>query len=240
PDGEPIKVAVAISDIVAGLFAGNAVLAALHERGRTGRGRALEVSLLDAQVAWLANRAGDWLLAGVEPQRLGNAHPSIVPYQTFHAADGHINLAVGNDDQFVRFCRAAGRDDLADDARFATNRLRVEHRSLLVAELAATIARRPVAEWVDLLERSAVPGGPVLTLPQVFDGPAAHAVEQVPHPTVGTLRLVRTPIQLDGHRPDTRLPPPTLGEHGGSILAEIGYEPAEAAELLAGPCHPGG
>ena len=128
PDGQPMKVAVAIADIVAGLFAGNAILAALVERSTTGTGRELEVSLLDAQVAWLANRAGDWLIGGIEPERLGNAHPSIVPYETFEASDGYVNLAIGNDEQFARFCREAGRDDLADDTRFQTNRNRVIER----------------------------------------------------------------------------------------------------------------
>jgi len=238
PDGEPMKVAVAISDIVAGLFAGNAVLAALYARGQSGRGRALEVSLLDAQVAWLANRAGDWLLAGIEPERLGNAHPSIVPYQTFHAADGYVNLAVGNDDQFQRFCREAGRADLADDPRFATNRGRVEHRAALVPELAAAISRLTVDAFVALVDRAAVPGGPVLTLPEVFAGPAAHAVEQVEHPAAGTLRLVRTPIQVDGERPQTRMPPPMLGQHTAAILAEAGYDDQETAALIAGACRP--
>ena len=125
PGGEPMKVAVAISDIVAGQFAAAGIMAALV-RGPDGRGGTVDVSLLDAQVAWLANRAGDWLIGGVEPVRLGNAHPSIVPYETFHASDGHINLAVGNDGQFARFCREAGRDDLADDPDFATNPLGAE------------------------------------------------------------------------------------------------------------------
>ena len=158
PAGEPMKVAVAISDIVAGQFAAAGIMGALVRRGRTGEGGTVEVSLLDAQVAWLANRAGDWLIGGVEPARLGNAHPSIVPYETFHASDGHINLAVGNDAQFARFCREAGRDDLADDADFATNPLRVLNRERLVAALGETIATQPVAYWVDVLERASVPG----------------------------------------------------------------------------------
>ncbi len=236
PDGRPVKVAVAISDIVAGLFAGNGILAALVERATTGTGRAIEVSLLDAQVAWLANRAGDWLIGGVEPQRLGNAHPSIVPYETLQAADGYVNLAIGNDDQFVRFCRAAGRDDLADDPRYRTNRQRVAVRETLMAELAATVAAAPVAHWEQVLERSSVPGGPVLSLPQVFDGPAAHMVETVEHPTVGPLRLVRSPIGLDGVKPTARRHPPRLGEHSAEILAELGYDGQQVADLLAGPC----
>jgi crotonobetainyl-CoA:carnitine CoA-transferase CaiB-like acyl-CoA transferase len=239
PNGEPVKVAVAISDIVAGQFAAAGILAALVRRGTTGEGGMVEVSLLDAQVAWLANRAGDWLIGGIPPARLGNAHPSIVPYETFHAADGHVNLAVGNDEQFVRFCREAGRDDLADDPGFATNRLRVENRERLVGELRITIAARPVAEWVQVLERAGVPGGPVLGLPDVFAGPAAHTVEEIDHPSAGRLRLVATPIQVDGGRPAARLAPPRLGEHGAEILAEAGYSEAEAADLLTGPCRPG-
>ena len=238
PGGEPMKVAVAISDIVAGQFAAAGIMAALVRRGRTGEGGTVDVSLLDAQVAWLANRAGDWLIGGVEPVRLGNAHPSIVPYETFHASDGHINLAVGNDSQFVRFCREAGRDDLADDPDFATNPLRVLNRRRLVAALGETIAAQPVGHWVDVLERASVPGGPVLALPEVFSGPAAHAVEEIDHPTAGRLRLVATPVRIDGERPDTRMPPPRLGEHGAEILAEAGYSPEEASALLAGPCAP--
>ena len=180
PDGEPMKVAVAISDIVAGLFAelGGAGGAGRARRA-AARGRSCEVSLLDAQVAWLANRAGDWLISGIEPQRLGNAHPSIVPYETFRAADGYVNLAVGTDDHFRRFCREAGRDDLADDPRWQTNAGRVEGRDVLVPQLRALIAGRTVAEWSELLERAHVPGGPVLTIPETFAGPAAHMVERV-------------------------------------------------------------
>ena len=238
PDGEPMKVAVAISDIVAGLFASSAVLAALVERDRTGHGRTCEVSLLDAQVAWLANRAGDWLLGGIEPERLGNAHPSIVPYETFKAADGYINLAVGTDDHFQRFCKEAGRTDLAADERYRTNAGRVEWRAELVPELQRLIAARPVADWLALLERARVPGGPVLTLPQVFSGPATHMVEQVSHPTAGDLQLVRSPVRLATGRPGSRIPPPRLGEHAQEVLDELGYSPEEISRLRAGACAP--
>jgi crotonobetainyl-CoA:carnitine CoA-transferase CaiB-like acyl-CoA transferase len=240
PDGEPIKVAVAISDIVAGMFACSAICAALAERSRTGTGRRIEVSLLDAQVAWLANRAGDWLISGVEPVRLGNAHPSIVPYETFHARDGHVNLAVGTDAHFQRFCREAGRGDLADDPRYRTNAGRVEHREELVPELRRLLASRTVAEWTELLDRAQVPGGPVLSIPETFAGPAAHMVERVDHPAAGSIGLVRSPMQLEGERPGSRMPPPRLGEHGEEVLAELGYDADAVTRLLAGPCSPRG
>ena len=238
PAGEPMKVAVAISDIVAGLFASSAVLAALVERDHSGRGRSCEVSLLDAQVAWLGNRAGDWLISGITPQRLGNAHPSIVPYETFRASDGYINLAVGTDDHFRRFCREAGRDDLADDPRWQTNAGRVEGRATLVPQLRALIAARTVEEWSALLERAHVPGGPVLTIPETFAGPAAHMVERVQHPSAGEIGLVRSPMRFGEQRPGSRLPPPRLGEHGTEVLAELGYSEQETADLLAGACKP--
>ncbi len=238
PDGEPMKVAVAISDLVAGLFACSAVLAALVERDATSEGRTCEVALLDAQVAWLANRAGDWLIAGIEPERLGNAHPSIVPYETFLARDGHVNLAVGTDDHFRRFCREAGRDDLADEPRYQTNRGRVEHRAELVPDLRRLIAGRTVEDWKDVLERAKVPGGPVLSIPETFAGPAAHMVERVAHPSAGEIGLVRSPIALDGERPGSRLPPPRLGEHADEVLAELGYDAAERRSLLQGACSP--
>ena len=238
PNGEPMKVSVAISDIVAGLFASSAVLAALVERDRTGQGRSCEVSLLDAQVAWLANRAGDWLISGIAPQRLGNAHPSIVPYETFRAADGYINLAAGTDDHFRRFCSEAGRDDLATDPRWQTNSGRVQGREELVPQLRELIAGRSVAEWSALLERAHVPGGPVLTIPETFAGPAAHMVERVAHPAAGEIGLVRSPMRFGAERPGSRLPPPLLGEHAAGLLLELGYADSEVSDLLAGACKP--
>ncbi len=239
PDGEPIKVAVAISDIVAGQFASSAILAALLRRVRTGDGAALEVSLLDAQVAWLANRGGDWLIGEIEPLRLGNAHPSIVPYETFRALDGYVNLAVGNDEQFARFCREAGLDAIGADPDFRTNRLRVAHRARLVPELALTIATRPVSHWLEVLDRAGVPGGPVLSVPAALAGPAAHTVETVVHPTAGRLRMIGSPMQIDGERLHARRPPPRLGEHTADVLAEAGYSPEEIAQLVTGACAPG-
>jgi crotonobetainyl-CoA:carnitine CoA-transferase CaiB-like acyl-CoA transferase len=238
PDGRPMKVPVAISDIVAGLFACSAVLAALTERERTGRARACEVSLIDAQVAWLANRAGDWLIAGIEPDRLGNAHPSIVPYETFAASDGFVNLALGTDEHFRRFCAAAGRDDLAADPRWQTNRGRVEGRDELVPELQRTIGSRTVAHWTAVVEQARVPGGPVLSIPETFAGPAAHMVESVDHASAGEIGLVRSPMRYEGERLGARRPPPRLGEHAQDVLTELGYDAGEVAALLAGPCKP--
>jgi formyl-CoA transferase len=239
PDGEPMKVAVAIADIVAGQFASSAILAALLRRARTGEGATLEVSLLDAQVAWLANRGGDWLIGGIAPVRLGNAHPSIVPYETFRAADGYVNLAVGTDEQFARFCREAGLGELGADPDFTTNPLRVVHRDRLVPELQRAFAGQPVAHWLGVLERAGVPGGPVLSLPDALAGPAAHTVETVEHPTAGTLRLIDSPMQLDGERLRAYRPPPRLGEHTREVLAEAGYSASEISDLAAGVCAPG-
>jgi formyl-CoA transferase len=239
PAGEPMKVAVAISDIVAGQFASSAILAALLRRARTGEGATLEVSLLDAQVAWLANRGGDWLIGDIEPVRLGNAHPSIVPYQTFRAADGYVNLAVGTDEQFARFCHEAGLPETAADPEFTTNRLRVVHRDRLVAELGRTFAARPVAHWLGVLDRAGVPGGPVLSVPDALAGPAAHTVETVEHSTDGPLRMIGSPMQVDGRRLHARRPPPRLGEHTAEVLAEAGYSGGEVAGLVTGACAPG-
>ena len=160
PDGPPLKVGVAIADITTGMFASIGTLAALRDAERTGQGHHVQVSLFDSQLAWLANRGSDWLVGGEEPHRLGNAHPAIVPYEAFPTSDGHVIVAIGTDEQFARFCLAAGLPDLAGDERYATNPLRVEHRLELAARLAEAISLRPTADWLAVLASANVPGGP--------------------------------------------------------------------------------
>ena len=200
PDGPPLKVGVAIADITTGMFASIGTLAALRDAERTGQGHHVQVSLFDSQLAWLANRGSDWLVGGEEPHRLGNAHPAIVPYEAFPTSDGHVIVAIGTDEQFARFCLAAGLPDLAADERYATNPLRVEHRLELAARLADAISLRPTADWLAVLESANVPGGPVRTIPEAF-AHAPYAVVEHAHPKLGTVRTVRSPIGLDGAYP---------------------------------------
>jgi crotonobetainyl-CoA:carnitine CoA-transferase CaiB-like acyl-CoA transferase len=238
PDGEPMKVGVAIADLTTGMFAASGILAALVEARATGRAPAVSVSLFDAHLAWLANRATEVLIAGVEPERFGNAHPSLVPYETFEASDGWVNLAVGSDQQFRAFCAEAGALELADDPRYATNAGRVGHRLELVPRLQELFRQRTVAEWLALFDRARVPGGPIRTVPQVAAG-SPWAIVDHEHRTAGTVRTFRSPIALDGDHPTATSAPPTLGQHTEEVLRELGYDGGELAELLAGPCRPG-
>ena len=234
-DGPPLKVGVAIADITTGMFASIGTLAALRDAENSGRGHHVQVSLFDSQLAWLANRGSDWLVGGEEPHRLGNAHPAIVPYEAFASSDGYVIVAIGTDDQFTRFCRAAGLPDLADDERYATNPLRVEHRLELAARLAAAIHLRPTADWLRVLETANVPGGPVRTIPEAF-AHAPYAVVEHAHPRLGAVRTVRSPIGLDGEYPTASAAPPLLGQHTAEVLEELGYDRSECEGLLLGAC----
>jgi crotonobetainyl-CoA:carnitine CoA-transferase CaiB-like acyl-CoA transferase len=238
PGGGPMKVGVAVTDVLTGMYAATAILAALAHRDRTGRGQHVDLALLDVQVAMLANQVSGFLATGKTPGRLGNAHPSIVPYQAFAAADGHLALAVGNDLQFARFCEIAGRPELASDRRFATNAGRVENREVLVPILAAVVRDRPVRAWIEALEAAGVPCGPVNDLAQVFEDPqVVHRGLRVdlPHPVAGTVSVVRSPIRLSATPVVHRDPPPALGQHTGEVLAEVlGMSDAEVDALRAG------
>jgi crotonobetainyl-CoA:carnitine CoA-transferase CaiB-like acyl-CoA transferase len=216
PNGEPTKAGVAVADIICGLYAANAILAALYSRSSTGQGTFIEVPLFECQLSWLANRAQEYLVSGVDIGPMGNAHPSIVPYETFDAADKPIAIAVGNDRQFAAFCRALGREDLAGDPRFATNPRRVVNRRELVSILQSQIIKRPAAEWLATIQDSGVPCGPVNSLADVFSDPhllGSGMLQEVKHPTAGTLKMLASPLLVNGERPPIRVPPPSLGQH---------------------------
>ncbi len=235
-DGEPMKVGVALADVMTGLYAATGILAALAHRDRTGEGQHLDLSLLDVQVATLANQALNYLASGQVPGRLGNAHPNIVPYQVFAAADGNLILAVGNDGQFARFCAAAGLQEIADDERFAHNAGRVEHRDELVPRLAEAIATHPLDWWAETLERENIPGGPVNTLDRVFaDAQVQHRGLQValPHASAGTAPGVASPLRLSATPPAYESGPPLLGEHGAEVLERLlGLNARQVANLV--------
>ncbi|MDD3674460.1 CaiB/BaiF CoA transferase family protein [Thauera propionica] len=236
--GGPMKVGVALTDILTGLYATNAVLAALAWREKSGEGQYIDLALLDVQVACLANQAMNYLATGQNPRRLGNAHPNIVPYQDFPTADGYMILAIGNDGQFARFCEEAGQPGIAADPRFATNRARVANRGELIPMLKRLTIERSTADWVAALEALAVPCGPINTLADVFADPQVQArglKVTMPHPVAGSLPLVANPMKLSATPVDYRLPPPMLGEHTDGVLAAtLGLDAARIAALRAG------
>jgi crotonobetainyl-CoA:carnitine CoA-transferase CaiB-like acyl-CoA transferase len=215
PGSEPQKVGVAVADLFTGVYATTAILAALHERARTGRGRHIDAALLDTQVAMLANQASNFLVGGVTPKRMGNAHVNIVPYQVFATRDGHIVLATGNDAQFQRFCALAGHADVGTDPRYARNEDRIARRDELVGRIAAWMHERSTREWCELLEPAAVPCAPILNVPQVFE----HA--QVRHRglriVLDGVPMVASPMRFDGERPVADRPPPALDADGDDI-----------------------
>ncbi len=216
PEGGPTKVGVAISDIVCGLFASNAILAALHHRSETGDGARVEVPLFETTLGWLANRGQEYLVSGVDTGLIGNAHPSIVPYQTFDAKDKPLVVAVGNNTQFANLCRTIGRPELADDERYATNPDRVANREDLVAELQKELGRRTADEWTGEIRAAGVPCGPVNTLADVFEDEhvlGSGMLRALDHPSAGPLKMLASPILVDGERLPIRRPPPTLGQH---------------------------
>jgi crotonobetainyl-CoA:carnitine CoA-transferase CaiB-like acyl-CoA transferase len=217
PDGPPLKVGAAVVDLICGLIAANGIQAALLERGRTGRGRHVEVSLMDSALASLLNQASAWVAGGVAGTRRGNRHPSIVPYETYDAADRPIAIAVGNDRLFGRLCAALGLIELAGDERFETNAARVEHRDELSRLLGRAIAREPAAHWVQVLRQAAVPVGPINGVDEAFA--LADELGMEPTEVHEGVPLVRPPMRLDGERPEIRRAPPALDEHGDEIRA---------------------
>ncbi len=221
PGGGPQRVGVPIVDLMTGMYATIAVCAALAHRERTGTGQHLDLALLDTQVAFLANQAMNYLASGEVPCRLGNAHPNIVPYQTFKTQDGDIILACGNDNLFSKFCEVAGCRHLAEDPRFATNGKRVENRTALVPLLAAIFVKRTTHEWVQALEAAGVPNGPINNIGQVFEEPqvVARGMKiELDHPLAGKVPLVASPMRFSATPLEYQASPPTIGQHTDEIL----------------------
>jgi crotonobetainyl-CoA:carnitine CoA-transferase CaiB-like acyl-CoA transferase len=236
PGGGPQKVGVAVADLVTGMYACTAILAALRHRDLTGEGQWIDMALLDTQVAMLANLGANYLVTGRAPERIGNAHQNIVPYQVFEVADGHLILAVGNDAQFARFCEVAGAHEIAADPRFSTNADRVRHRSTLIPLLAERMKTRARNAWIDALEAAKVPCGPINDLSEVFADPQVVHREMtvsIPHSAAGNVRLVASPIKMSATPVQYRRPPPLLGEHTDEVLAELGYTVEDVVALRA-------
>jgi len=235
PGGGPQKVGVAVADLFTGMYATSAIVAALFHRERTGEGQHIDLALLDAQVAMLANLSAAYLASGRVPGRMGNAHQAIVPYQVFRAADGFLIVAVGNDGQFARFCEVAGLEALATDPRYATNPARVAHRDELVAVIAGRLATRPAAEWLAALEAAQVPCGPINDLAQVFADPQVlhrGMVATLPHAAAGEVRVVANPVRFSATPARSERAPPRLGEHTDEVLGGLLGLPATALEDL--------
>jgi crotonobetainyl-CoA:carnitine CoA-transferase CaiB-like acyl-CoA transferase len=226
PGGRPQKVGVPITDIMTGMYATIAVLAALARRNETGEGDCIDIGMLDVQVSYLANQAMNYLVSGKVPQRTGNAHPNIQPQDVFKAADGHLVLVVGNDGQFEKFCGVIGRPDLATDERFAANAGRVRNREALATIINDALAQRPMKQWIAALDAAGVPAGPINTVPDVFeDEQVRHRrmLVRVDHPLAGSVPLVASPMRFALNPLGEPSAPPLLGQHTQEILREIGW-----------------
>jgi formyl-CoA transferase/CoA:oxalate CoA-transferase len=226
-EGPSYRLGVAISDIVAGMFAAHGVLAALFARETSGEGQFVDIGMLDGAAALLTYQAGNYFATGETPKRLGNRHPTIVPYEVFEAADGEVVIAVGNDGLWRTFCGVAGLDDIVADDRFVNNSARLQNYEALKAILARVFASRRRDEWLRALRDAGVPCGSVRDVPEVLADPQLKGrsmVAELHHPTVGPINVIGSPIKLSATPPSIRTPPPTLGQHRESILSELGYD----------------
>ncbi len=236
PAGEPMKVGVPVADVFAGLYGCIGILAALRHRAATGQGQQVDIGMLDTHLAWLSNQGSSYLATGKDPARLGNSHPSIVPYGVFPTEDGHVVITVGNDPTFRRFCEAFGLAGVADDPRFATNAARVMNRDAVTELITPVMQQHPTTWWVERLEALKIGCGPINTLSQAFADPQVAArgmVVEMAHPaTPEGVKVTANPVRLSETPPSYRLPPPLLGEHTGDVLMErLGLSEADVAGL---------
>jgi formyl-CoA transferase len=233
-DGPPTRVGVPIVDITSGMFAAYATMAALYSRAATGQGQQVDTSLLGSELALLTYQAGRFFATGESPERSGNRHPTIAPYEYFHTADGYVNVACGTAVQWPRFCDALGLHDFVEDARFATNKDRLAHRDELATIIEAQTTKLPTAEVVKVLEAAGVPCGPILNLQQVFEHPQVEHLglkRTIDHPSAGPIDVVQMPFQLSETPGSIRKPPPLLGQHTEEVLSSIGYSSNEIETL---------
>ena len=235
PDGEPQKIGIAVTDIGAGMWSAFAITTALHHRDKTGEGQYIDISMLDAQVAWLTYQAAFLFANDEPPKRMGAAHPTLVPYQAFMCSDGkYINVAVGSERIWERFCQGMGREDLKDHPDYSVNSVRVAHRGAIVSMLQEIFLTRPVSEWVEDLQAANVPCGPINDLADVFADPqvlARDMLQEMPHPTLGTIKQTGLPIKFSRTPGGLDLHPPLLGEHNQEILSSLGYSDADVQSL---------
>ncbi|MCX6356995.1 MAG: CoA transferase [Candidatus Aureabacteria bacterium] len=237
PSGPPFKVGVSQADLVAGLYAAQGILLALYAREKTGKGQLVDVGMLDCQTALLSFQAGIYFMTGVAPARKGNQHPTISPYETFRAGDRYINIAVGNDRLWQKFCALLGLDDLVNHPDFATNPSRVKNRDRLFPRIQAVIEGRESGHWLKLFEQQGIPSGPILGIDEALSNPQTAAREMVlsvTHPVLGGLKQVGIPVKLS-HTPGAIAgPPPRLGEHTGAVLRGLGYSDSEIETMRSG------
>ncbi|HJM49025.1 MAG TPA: CaiB/BaiF CoA-transferase family protein [Alphaproteobacteria bacterium] len=235
PGAGPLRVGVALIDIITGMYSATAILAALNHLERTGEGQYIDMALMDSATALLANQGMNYLISGRSPGRSGNSHPNVAPYQPFETADGWIIVAIGNDNQFGRYCRLIGRPEMADDERFKRNQGRIENRAELIPPIEAAMRQRSSADWLAALEAEGIPGGPINELDQVFADPQVQHRGmniELPHALAGDVPLIASPIKLSQTPVSYSHAPPTLGEHSEAVLADVlGLAADEIAEL---------